>query len=230
MSASPEWAELSPADTELLAGASRWTMTSAERLASLVLAARYISNNRISGDVVECGVWRGGSSIVLAHALSACHDSAAREFWMFDTFGGMTPPSLEDGPKADERYRAARKSDDGGSDWCRATLEDVRGNVARSGLPDDFFHYVVGDVTKTLTQSGLPERIAILRLDTDFYDSTLAELQALYPRLSSGGVLIVDDYGHWDGARRAVDEYFLTCENQPFLIPIDYTGRVAIKP
>ena len=73
----------------------------------------------------------------------------------------------------------------------------------------------------------MPERIALLRIDTDWYESTRHELVHLYPRLSPGGVLIIDDYGHWQGARKAVDEYF---QAGLFLNHIDYTGRLAIKP
>ena len=94
---------------------------------------------------------------------------------------------------------------------------------------DDKIEFIEGNVRETLTQLKLPQSIALLRLDTDFYDSTLIELQVLWPRLSIGGVLILDDYGHWDGARKAVDEYIAT-DIKSFKIPISGGGgRLVIK-
>jgi predicted O-methyltransferase YrrM len=91
--------------------------------------------------------------------------------------------------------------------------------------------YVKGDVLKTLKDRGnLPKSISILRLDTDWYDSTRIELEVLYPLLTPGGIIIIDDYGHWSGARSAVDEFFSKQEIKPFFSYIDYTGRVGIKP
>lgn len=89
--------------------------------------------------------------------------------------------------------------------------------------------FVIGPVEETLI-TKVPERIALLRLDTDWYESTRAELEYLYPRLVVGGVLIVDDYGHWKGARKAVDEYFAALGNDaPLLNRLDYTGRMAVR-
>ncbi len=104
----------------------------------------------------------------------------------------------------------------------------VRETIDSAGYPSERVHFVRGQVEDTVPEQA-PERIALLRLDTDWYESTRHELLHLYPRLASGGVLIVDDYGHWDGCRRAVDEYFST-EAEPVLLSrIDYTGRLAVK-
>jgi predicted O-methyltransferase YrrM len=90
--------------------------------------------------------------------------------------------------------------------------------------------FVEGDVVQSLKiESNLPESISVLRLDTDWYESTRAELEVLYPRLSPGGVLIIDDYGHWGGAKKAVDEYFRG-RPKPLLQYTDYTGRMGVKP
>jgi hypothetical protein len=111
--------------------------------------------------------------------------------------------------------------------WCYATLDDVRETFRRSGIRDDAVNFVKGDVEHTL-RKRLPKKISILRLDTDWYESTKLELEILYPRLAKGGVLIIDDYGHWEGARRAVDEYFT---KHPFLFlnRTSYAVRTAIK-
>jgi O-methyltransferase len=101
--------------------------------------------------------------------------------------------------------------------------------VAAVGYPGERLHFVAGDVAKTIPEHA-PEAIALLRLDTDFYASTRHELEQLYPRLSPGGVLIIDDYGDWAGARKATDEYFATHKPQPLLIRVDVGARMGIKP
>ena len=106
--------------------------------------------------------------------------------------------------------------------------EGVRKLLTGAGYPESRLHFVRGAVEQTLPARA-PEQVAILRLDTDWYESTRHELVHLFPRLTVGGVLIVDDYGHWEGARKAVDEYF-GAEHAPLLLTrVDYTGRVAIK-
>ena len=89
-------------------------------------------------------------------------------------------------------------------------------------------HFVAGDVEQTIP-GVVPEQISLLRLDTDWYESTRHELKHLYPRLIRGGVLIIDDYGHWKGARQAVDEYLAETGAKLLLNRIDYTGRAAVK-
>jgi O-methyltransferase len=112
---------------------------------------------------------------------------------------------------------------DSHNDWCYASLDDVKANFRNAGLLNDNIMFIQGDVAVTL------EVLAALRLDTDWYESTKKELEFLYPRLSVGGVLLVDDYGHWAGAREAVDEYFKRYNNRPFLIYNDNTGRAGVK-
>jgi hypothetical protein len=101
--------------------------------------------------------------------------------------------------------------------------------VLSTGYPADRLHLVQGKVEDTLPGAA-PARIALLRLDTDWYESTRHELVHLYPRLVPNGVLIIDDYGDWVGAKEAVDEYFAAQPFQPFLSRMDHTGRLAIKP
>src|SRR5262249_25761216 len=110
--------------------------------------------------------------------------------------------------------------------WCYSGLDEVASNMRSTGYPDDLVHLVKGKVEETIPGAA-PAQIAVLRLDTDWYESTRHELEHLYPRLAPGGVLIIDDYGYWAGARKAVDEYF---QGSLFLSRIDGTGRIAIKP
>ncbi len=112
--------------------------------------------------------------------------------------------------------------------WAYSPRVEVKSNVTSTGYPEECVTIVEGDVVETL-RSTAPERIALLRLDTDWYESTLAELEVLFPKLVSGGVCIIDDYGHWGGSRRAVDEYFARQSVKPLLSRIDYSGRMLVK-
>ena len=202
-------------------------MTSVERMYALHEGLRYVTAAEIPGDVVECGVWRGGSSMLAALTLAEL--GVNRRLWMYDTFEGMPAPGVHDvrysGERARESLDPAQRIAGVSNDWAWATIEDVESNMRSTGHPD--LELVVGKVEDTIPARA-PDRISLLRLDTDWYESTRHELDHLYPRLSAGGVLIIDDYGHWLGARRAVDEYF---QDRPILLNrIDYTGRIAVKP
>lgn len=213
------------------------TMTSVERMYSLWSAVRHVTAAELPGAVVECGVWRGGSMRLVAETLGQL-GAPARDLWLYDTFAGMTAPTSEDrdlrGRPADETWQKAQGEDDNA--WCNASLEEVRATMLRPlvatgrSYPEERMHFVRGPVEETLPATLPDGPIAILRLDTDFYASTAHELTHLYPRLLPGGVLIIDDYGHWQGARQAVDEYFSAHPPRPWLVRVDYTGRAAIKP
>jgi O-methyltransferase len=217
--------DFSDQDVALHKRVAAFTMTSAERVAALADACRYISRRKIEGDFVECGVWRGGSSMAAALTLLDAED--VRELFLFDTYTGMTPPSAKDRAHSGEPAESVLERSE--RNRCIADEADVAANLASTGYPGERVHLIKGDVLETIPVSA-PPTIALLRLDTDFYESTRHELAHLYPRLSSGGVLIIDDYGHWQGARQAVDEYFSTLPNAPLLARIDYTGRLAVKP
>ncbi len=222
-------------DRAVIDQARPYTMTSVERLVATMDAVGYVTQRGIRGDFVECGVWRGGS--VLAMILTLQHLGVQdRDLYLYDTFEGMTAPGEHDTSQFDEpalktwsRARAAGqtawdyffRSDDFG-------VEHVRQLLLGTGYPPERIHFEVGPVERTLPKQA-PEGIALLRLDTDWYESTKHELVHLYPRLADGGVLIIDDYGHWEGCRRAVDEYFSQLAPRPLLGRIDYTGRLAIK-
>jgi O-methyltransferase len=199
-----------------------YTMTSPTRIAAVCSAVRYVEANSIPGAFVECGVWKGGSS--MAAALTFRNP---RPLFLYDTFEGMTAPTNHDlrassGESAAHLLGNADKND---RIWCHSPLQEVKRNMESTGYPAGQVTYVEGKVEDTIPGAA-PTQIAILRLDTDWYESTRHELTHLYPRLSRGGVLIIDDYGYWAGARKAVDEYFT---GSVFLARIDETGRIAIK-
>jgi len=151
-----------------------------------------------------------------------------REIWLYDTFEGMTQPSEHDvcwdGTPALQRYRELG----GGRHWCFASLEEVVRNMGSTGYPAAKLVFVKGPVEQTLMRRA-PESISILRLYTDWYASTRTELEVLFPKLSHRGVLILDDYGYWAGAKRAVIEYFVANRVQMLLNRVDDTCRIGIK-
>lgn len=108
-------------------------------------------------------------------------------------------------------------------------MRETTGNILSTGYPKEKINFVKGLVEETIPQTQI-NKIAILRLDTDWYSSTKFELEHLYPKLVKGGVLIIDDYGHWEGCKKAVDEYFTNNNIPIFMMRIDYTGRLIIKP
>jgi len=218
--------DLTEEERKIIWRAKPFTMTSLERMAALVTAVSYVTRNRIRGDIAECGVWRGGSMMVVALALLAAGDTS-RALYLYDTFEGMSVPSDEDkspdGVTAKELLAHAPR---GTGIWCEAGIEDVRANLLATGYPAEKMHFIKGKVEDTIP-AMLPGPLALLRLDTDWYESTKHELLHLYPLLHPGGVLIIDDYGDWQGARKAVDEYFQ--KSRVFLHRIDRTGRILLK-
>ena len=225
-----QYADLSEAEKELVRFVRPYTMTSVEGLSALMNSVRYVVRDEIPGDIVECGVWRGGSMAAAARTLIDlnCFD---RHLYLFDTFQGMPQPGEQDvtwaGEKALNLY-SERNGSGLGSDWCRASEEDVASVMSACGYDYSKIHLVKGRVEETIP-SKAPDSISLLRLDTDWYESTRHELTHLFPRLVRGGVLIIDDYGHWQGARQATDEYFAEQQISILLNRIDYTVRVGVK-
>ncbi len=208
-----------------------YTMTSVERLFALIQAVKYVVSADIPGGIVESGAWLGGSMMAVAHTLKRL-GSGDRDLYLFDTYEGMPRPTELDvsyaGTPASIDFERTKKSGDT-SAWCYASIEQVRSNLISTGYDTSRLHLIKGKVEETIPDSA-PSRIALLRLDTDWYESTRHELIHLYPRLSAGGVLIVDDYGHWRGSRKAVDEYVKQHNISILFNRIDYTGRIAVRP
>lgn len=223
--------QFAPEEHALMNTVQPFTATSIQRVVALADAVKYITQAKIEGDIVECGVWRGGSMMVVAKTLVALGDTS-RDLYLFDTFEGMTAPTdkdvMFDGTPAAQLLAETEKKEGGGNYWCVAGIEDVRRNMESTGYPMSKVHLVKGRVEDTIPAQG-PNKIALLRLDTDWYESTKHELDHYYPRLSQNGVLIIDDYGHWQGSRRAVDEFFGTLPFRPLMSRIDYSGRMLLK-
>ena len=222
-----------PADLEIAERCLAISITSIPRMLALIDAVRYCVRREVPGDFAECGVWRGGSVLAMILTLQAL--GAERDIHLYDTFEAMPEPSEVDvspfDPPARETWQAAQGS--GRHAWPEyfdpETFHEqgVRETLLATGYPEGRLHFVRGKVEETIPARA-PGRLSLLRLDTDWYESTRHELEHLYPRLSRGGVLIVDDYGHWEGARRAVDEYF--ADDPVLLGRVDYTARMAVKP
>jgi hypothetical protein len=208
--------------------AKEYSLTTFERLSALAVVCNYVIARNIPGDFVECGVWKGGNLILMSKINS--HRGNGRKILGFDTFSGMTEPTDIDkdiwGESAKSLLSRSKYEDGTSSFHAFASKELVDKILTENGCLD--VSLVEGDVTKTLlVKSNLPSSISILRLDTDWYQSTKIELEVLYPLLVSGGFLIIDDYGHFSGARKAVDEYFK--DGLPFMFHVDYSCRIIIK-
>ncbi len=225
-------AALGPFDPEhqtIIKHVQRYTMTSPERIAATCHAVDHVIRYQIPGDFVECGVWRGGST--MAAALSYLRaGKRLPKLHLFDTFTGMTEPTDVDRRGTDGQRASAllAKSNKLAALWAFSPIDEVRKNIAATGYPPDRIVFVKGRVEDTIPGMA-PTQIAVLRLDTDWYESTKHELEYLFPRISPGGVIIIDDYGDWEGARKAVDEYFASRQEPIFLARTDHTGRIGMK-
>ena len=225
----PEFsADMSLFERDVFTAVKPFTMTSVERVTTLVRAVQHVVAQRLTGDVVECGVWRGGSAMAIALTLVAARDTS-RGLYLFDTFSGMTPPSAKD-VTADGRDGAALLAQGDDNSWvvARASLDEVKRNLATTGYPMERIHFIQGAVEDTIPGSA-PAAISLLRLDTDWYESTKHELDTLYSRLAPGGVLMIDDYGWWQGSRTATDEFLAESGAQLLLMRMG-SGRIAVKP
>lgn len=208
-----------------------YTMTSVERMYALYLSVDYVLKNNIEGDFVECGVWKGGSAMLVAKMLFN-RKITNRKLFLYDTFEGMSEPTLLDkdfyGADAANTFNKSKQAD-GVSSWCLAFIDEVKANLSKTQFASEQVVYVKGKVEDTLIDNNIPSKIALLRLDTDWYESTKIELEVLYPKLSLYGPLIVDDYGFWQGCRKAVDEYFELHNINVLQNRIDNSSRNFLK-
>ena len=226
-----EFKDIEPDFLALYERCKPFTMTSLERLYSLHKCAEYIAAAGIAGDLAECGVWRGGSCMLMALGLIRADDTG-RHIYMYDTFEGHPRPDPDKdvdlwGNRGLDEWRRQEEAGTLG-EWGVASLAEVRGNLLSTGYPAERLIFVQGMV-ETTVPGNTPANLALLRLDTDWYESTRVALQHLYPKLAEGGVLIIDDYGHYRGQRQAVDEYFAEIGEKPLLHRIDYSCRVMVK-
>lgn len=196
------------------------TMTSKDRVRALHNALKCVYEDKILGDFVECGIYKGGNLIIARAFMESVND--IRKIWGYDTFTGMTPPDISiDGDKS-KKWNTSSK--------CEASYQEVHDYLQKFFIIDQNIALIKGNVNETLLlENNKPKNISILRLDTDFYDSTKVELETLYEKLSIGGYLIIDDYGHWQGCKKAVDDFF----GEEFVTKnfkkVDYTCRIYRK-
>ncbi|WP_439579732.1 TylF/MycF/NovP-related O-methyltransferase [Elioraea sp.] len=226
------FSDMEPEFFPLLETVRRFTMTTVERLYALWSAVRYLVEAEIAGDFLEAGVWRGGSVMLMAHELLRS-GAADRTLWLYDTFSGLPRPNAEIdvdvlGNRAIDGWQMRNLAGDT-SVWAYADEAEVRANMAATGYPEALTRFVAGKVEQTIPAT-MPERIALLRIDTDWYDSYRHLLRTLYDRLVPGGVLLLDDYGHMLGAKRAVDEFRQERGIRQPLLRVDYSCRMMLKP
>lgn len=194
-----------------------YTLCGHVRLRALYHAIHETAARGIAGDLVECGTARGGSAALMGLALKGV--GADRTLWVFDTFEGLPPPSDADPDREiAERYTGA----------YRSPRADVSALFERLGISANA-RLIQGRFQETLPACRIG-RIAVLHLDCDWYESVRCCLDSLYDRVSPGGVIQIDDYGHWQGARKAVDEFLAARSLALKLRWLDYTGRQLIKP
>ena len=237
--------EMSEIQKKIIRDSEIYSMTGRIRMSLLIKIIEYLKKQNIDGDIIECGVWKGGNLICAQAYLN--HLNLKKNIIGYDTFEGMTEASeydvqeiqieSKDQNNLDSilRKRVAletmsvtdKHTNEGKNIWAYSSIEEVKHNI-KVKVPNNNIKLIKGPVEETLlVQDNLPEKISLLRLDTDFYNSTKIELEILFPRLIKGGFLIIDDYGHWKGSRKAVDDYFN--KEMPFVHFVDETCRLIIK-
>lgn len=203
-------ADVDQATRDTVAAVRRYTRTTPAQVVALCEAVRYIATSGVRGDIVACGVWRGGSVMAAARTLLEC-DDRSRTLWLYDTFSGMAEPGVAE--------RGARPA--------AVSLQAVQRTVAKAGYPDSRIEYVVGSAIDTIP-GAMPARVALLRIGSDRYETARHELAHLGPRMSPGAVLVVDDYGQSRGARRAVDEFIERTRTPLLMHRVDHAARIGV--
>ena len=229
---SENFPEASEFEKELLNVCSNYSMTGHDRMYSLIKSIEFIDQNNVDGDFVECGVWKGGNLIIFQKYVKKLNLN--KKIYAYDTFEGMPKPAEIDknfeGESASIQLdKLDKKNVDRKKNILIAdcSLEDVKNNFEKHTFSNNLI-CIKGKVENTLKNTeNLPNKISILRLDTDWYSSTKKELEVLYPLLEKNGILLVDDYGYWQGARKAVDEFFK--DKKVTMFKIDFTGRMIIN-
>jgi O-methyltransferase len=217
--------EIDEENKALIESIGKHSLTPLIRRWTLIKSLHYINKKNLIGDVVECGIWRGGNLFLAKKIQDKYPKELKRKFYGFDTFEGMPKPSYHDGKKINEVYQGFKNRNE---PWTKASLDDVKNSSEFFFSNVDDFSFIKGMVEDTLKdKKNLPNKISLLRLDTDLYESTKIELNILYPLLVEKGVLIIDDYGDFQGCRKAVDEYFLN--KNVLMISVDKSCRVIVK-
>ena len=210
------------------------TMVTEPHLNYLQTIIEELNNQNISGDIVECGVWKGGCSMWMM--ICQKKYNMLRNFYLYDTFDGMTfPDSDKDAKEAVDIYNKINKGlyernyDKWHTEkkWAFAPIEMVQNNIKLTNYDESKISFVIGDVCSTLNTS-VPAEISILRLDTDWYNSTKKELDVLFPHVVKNGYVVVDDYYAWKGSRTATDEFLKIHKGKITIIDKKITGGIFV--
>ena len=191
------------------------TMIGLKRLKNIRFCAEKIIEEKIEGDFIETGIWRGGATIFMRAILKA-YNETSRTVWVADSFKGLPPPNetkyIHD--KGDTHHTQSALS---------VSIEDVRSNFSKYGLLDDQVKFLIGWFSETLPSAPI-KKLSLLRLDGDMYESTIDALNYLYPKVTVGGYIIVDDWGAVPACQKAVLDYRERNKIDDELIPIDWAG------
>lgn len=201
-----------------------YTTATIEEAYSYYKAVQYIIRNKIPGDFVECGVWKGGVPMLIAYTLIELGENS-KKIYLYDTFEGMAKPTKED-IYVQDKHSALKRWKDAKGNWCYSSLQEVKNNLVLINYPEENLVFVKGKVEDTLKKI-ISKRIAFLKLDTEWYESIKNELVYLFPKLSKKGILIVDYYDEWEGTKKAVDKYLK--RKSIFLNRIGKTGRIGVN-
>ena len=223
--------ELTNHDNEILKTISKYSMTPKIRIFNLIQSLKHVKQKNIDGDFVECGVWKGGNIILFKKFLDMDFKNKNKTIYAYDTFEGMTEPTTDDYDlRNNENASQILKKDKNkkSNAWGVCTIENVKRNILNETENLNNIKFIKGKVEDTLNEEkNLPLKISILRLDTDWYLSTKKELEVMFNRVSPGGIIIIDDYGHWSGSKKAVDEFFK--DKYVWMHYVDYACRLIIK-
>lgn len=191
------------------------TMIGTKRLANVRALVESVLGNKVDGDFIETGVWRGGACILMRAVLRA-YDVRDRRIWLADSFNGLPAPN-------EEKYPADKGDKFHAFQELKVSLDEVKHNFEKYGLLDDQVGFLQGWFKDTLPVAPI-QKLAILRLDGDMYESTWDALSALYPKVSKGGYVIVDDYHVVPGCKAAVHDYLAFQNIEPQFVEIDGVG------
>jgi O-methyltransferase len=193
-----------------------YTAVFVPRLVALYKLSEEINQRSLPGDIVECGVYNGGSAAIMA---SHCERSPVdRNVWLFDSFEGLPKPTDKDGDKA-PAYEG----------WCHGDLSKVKKVLRKLRIPESRIHIIKGWFQDTFPSVQIRD-IAILHIDADWYESVKLCLEKFYDSVQAGGYIVLDDYGDWEGCRIATDEFLKKRALDVKLIQVDYTGYYFQKP
>ncbi len=192
----------------------KYTMVTSNNLINLYRLVKKIDQDSIPGDIVECGVWNGGSTALMGFAHSQNKDALFRKFWLFDSFSGLPVPGEKDGKQAKDTFYKG---------YCLGSEDKVKDVIHKLNLPVEVFRMVPGWFSDTLPNTHI-NPIALLHIDADWYDSVKQVLEAYYDDVIPGGFIVLDDYGYWEGCKRAVDEFFQKRGCTPEITYVSKTG------